>query len=186
MTIDEIIKDSDERMHKTTDVIKSELSKIRTGRASSSMLDGISVEYYGTSTPLNQVANIGIPEPRLITITPWDRGQMQEIEKALLSSDLGITPNNDGNMIRLRIPELTEERRNDLVKVAKKYGEEGKVSIRNIRRDSNDAIKKMQKNSEISEDEASVHYDTIQDLTNKFTAEIDKIVKVKEEDLLKV
>ncbi|MCB0278728.1 MAG: ribosome recycling factor [Calditrichaeota bacterium] len=186
MTIDEIIKDSDQRMHKTVDVIKSELAKIRTGRASASMLDGITINYYGNQTPLNQVANINIPEPRLITISPWDRSQTPEIEKAILASDLGITPNNDGNMIRLKIPELTEERRNDLVKVAKKYGEEGKVSIRNIRRDSNDAIKKMQKNSDISEDEASVHHDTIQELTDKFTAEIDKIVKVKEDDLLKV
>lgn len=186
MSAEEIILNSESRMQKTIDSTKSELNKIRTGRASAQMLDGISVDYYGTATPINQMANIAVPEPRLVTITPWDRSQLGAIEKAILGSDLGITPSSDGSLIRLKVPELTEERRNDLAKLAKKYGEEGKIAIRNIRRDANDDIKKLQKESDISEDEEKIHLEEIQQLTDKHISIVDDIVKVKEAELLEI
>lgn len=186
MTIDEILLDSEDRMQKSIDSAKTEMSKVRTGRASASMLDGVSVDYYGTATPINQMANIAIPEPRLLTITPWDRSQLAIIEKAILSSDLGITPSNDGSLIRLKVPELTEERRNDLAKLVRKYGEDGKIAIRNIRRDANEHVKKLQKDSEISEDEEKIHLEEIQNLTNQFITKVDELVKAKESDLLEI
>jgi ribosome recycling factor len=186
MSVDEIILNTEDRMQKSVEAASAEMSKIRTGRASANMLEGISVDYYGTATPINQMANISVPEPRLVTITPWDRSQIGLIEKAILASDLGITPSSDGSLIRLKVPELTEERRNDLAKVVRKYGEDGKIAVRNVRRDANEQIKKLQKDSEISEDEEKIYHDEIQQLTDKYTVRVEEIVKAKEKDLLEI
>ena len=186
MSVEQIASDSEVKMQKTVDSVVQDLAKIRTGRASAAMLEGITVDYYGTATPINQMANISIPEPKVIAISPWDRSTAAEIEKAILASDLGITPSNDGNLIRLKVPELTEERRNDMVKLAKKQGEDGKIAVRNIRRDANESLKKLQKNSEISEDELKIHTEEIQNLTDTFVKKIDSIVKVKEDELLTI
>lgn len=186
MTIDELLLDTEDRMTKSVESSKNEMAKIRTGRASANMLDSIMVDYYGTATPIKQMANIAIPEPREVTISPWDRSQLGIIEKAILASDLGMTPSNDGSLIRLRVPELTEERRNDLVKVVHKYGEEGKIAIRNIRRDANDHIKKLQKDGDMSEDEEKIYLEEVQELTNKYTSQVDEVVKAKEKDLMEI
>lgn len=186
MTVDEIMLDTEDRMQKSVDSAQAEMAKVRTGRASATMLDGISVDYYGTPTPINQMANIAVPEPRMVTITPWDRSQLGLIEKAILSSDLGITPSSDGSLIRLKVPELTEERRAELAKVVRKYGEDGKIAIRNIRRDANEHVKKLQKDSEISEDEEKIHHEEIQKYTDSYTAKVDEITKAKEKDLLEI
>lgn len=175
-----------EKMEKTLVVLKHELSTLRAGRANPSLLDRIFVEYYGTNTPLNQLANIAAPEPRILTISPWDTKSIPIIEKAILKSDLGINPSNDGKMIRLIIPQLTEERRKDLVKVIKRLGEESKVAVRNIRRDANDQIKKLKKDGEMSEDELKKFEADIQKITDKFIKEVDKAVEVKEKEIMEV
>ena len=174
------------RMDRTIDVFKQNLSEVRAGRANPAILNRVSVEYYGTPTPINQVAGISVPEARLIVIQPWDASILKEIEKAILASDIGINPNNDGKVIRLNFPELTEERRKELVKDIKKMAEESKVAIRAIRRDAIDKAKAMQKNSEITEDDLRGAEDTAQKLTDKKIEEIDKVLADKEKEILTV
>ena len=174
------------RMEKTIEVFKQNLSEVRAGRANPAILNKVSVEYYGTPTPINQVAGISVPEARLIVIQPWDASILKDIEKAILASDIGINPNNDGKVIRLNFPELTEEIRKDLVKDIKKMAEESKVAIRAIRRDGIDKAKAMQKNSEITEDDLRGAEDSIQKLTDKKIEEIDKILADKEKEILTV
>lgn len=181
-----IIKDMEERMAKAIATLKKDLASLRAGRANPAMLDKIVVDYYGTPTPISQLANISVPEPRLLTIQPWDKSSLKEIDRAIQQSDLGLTPSNDGVIIRIAVPPLTEERRKELVKVANKSGEEAKVAIRNIRRDANDEIKKLEKAGTISEDESRRHQETIQKTTDKYIADVDKTVKEKEKDILEV
>lgn len=181
-----IKSDAKERMEKAIGSLKKELSTIRAGRANPSLLDKIVVEYYGAHTPLNQLANITTPDPRTLIIQPWDKSVASEIEKAILKSELGLTPNNDGVVIRINIPSLTEERRKELVKLVKKTGEESKVAIRNIRRDGNEELKKIEKSGEISEDESRRTQDEIQKLTDKYIDEVDKLVSHKEEEIMEV
>ena len=174
-----------DKMVKATDHLAFDFSTIRAGRANPHVLDKIRVDYYGTPTPIQQVGNVTVPEPRMIQIAPWEKSLIKEIEKAIMTSDVGITPSNDGSVIRLVFPELTEERRKDLVKEVKKKGEEGKVAIRNIRRDGNDAFKKLAK-TEVSEDEIKQLEDELQKLTDKFVKEIDKLVEEKSKEILTV
>lgn len=182
--IESTIEETKERMGKTIEALKTELSRVRTGRASLSLLDGIRVDYYGTQTPLNQMASLSVPESRLITIQPWDTTVIKDIEKAILKSDLGLTPSNDGKLIRIAIPPLTEERRKELVKVVYKIGEEHKVAIRNIRRDSNELLKMAKKDGEISEDDAFKGQDRVQETTDEFVKSIDELTKEKEKEIL--
>lgn len=182
----QILKDMQAKADKTLHALREELKTVRAGRANPSILDNIMVEYYGTSTPLKQVATISAPEARLLTIQPWDKSIMKEIEKQIQASNLGITPSNDGNIIRLPFPQLTEDRRKELTKVVKEYGEKSKVTIRSIRRDFVDDSKKMENNSEISEDELHVLLEDIQSLTDKLTKEIDDIVTDKETELMEI
>ncbi len=183
---EDIYADSEEKMDKAIAAFQRELSTLRAGRASPSLLDRIEVDYYGVSTPLNQLAGVSAPEPRLLVVQPWDKQAMPEIEKAIMKSDLGLTPSNDGNVIRLTIPELTEERRKELVKYVRKKAEESRVSVRNIRREANDEIKKLEKESEISEDESRRSQDSIQELTNQKIEEIDKLLAAKEKEMMEV
>ena len=176
----------EEKMNKTISVLQENFSEVRAGRANPAILNKISVEYYGTPTPINQVAGISVPEARLIMIQPWDTSILKEIEKAILASDIGINPNNDGKVIRLAFPELTEERRKELVKEIKKMAEESKVAIRAIRRDAIDKAKAMQKNSEITEDDLRGAEDSVQKLTDKKIEEIDKILADKEKEILTI
>ena len=176
----------EEKMEKSLESLKSEFASIRAGRANPHLLDKLKVDYYGTPTPFQQVANISVPEPRMIQIQPWESSLIKEIEKAIMQSDLGITPNNDGKVVRLVFPELTEERRKELAKDIKKKGENGKVAIRNIRRDANDSFKKQQKSNEISEDELKHLEDKIQKLTDKYIALIDKAIEEKSKEITTV
>lgn len=182
----EILQVYDEKMNKTLKALENDFMTIRAGRANPHVLDKIRVDYYGTPTPLQQVGNVTIPEARMIVIQPWEKGLLKAIEKAILTSDLGLNPTNDGTMIRLVFPELTEDRRKELVKDVKKKGENAKVAIRNIRRDANDAFKKQLKAEEISEDEQADAEDKIQKLTDKMIAQIDKAIEEKSKDLLTV
>lgn len=182
----QVIQDAKDRMNKSIAQLKKELTTLRAGRATPALLDKIQVEYYGAPTPINQLANINTPEPRLLTIQPWDKTSLGDIEKAILKSDLGLTPTNDGTMIRLAIPILTEERRAELVKTVKKYGEEAKVAIRNVRRDANDDIKKIEKAGTISEDESRRHQETIQKLTDENIVSIEKVVSEKEKEIMEI
>ncbi len=175
-----------EKMGKTISVLKSELSSLRAGRANAQVLDRIMVDYYGTPTPINQMGNIAAPEPRLLVITPYDPSALKEIEKALLKSDLGINPGNDGKMIRLIFPELTEERRKELVKVVRKKGEEAKVAIRSIRRDANETIKKNKKDGEITEDDQKKMEEDAQKATDSFVKDVEKIIVDKEKEIMEV
>ena len=184
--IETIKRDATERMEKAITSLKKELTSIRAGRANPAILDKIQVEYYGAVTPLSQLANINTPDPRTLMIQPWDKSVVNEIEKAIQKSDLGITPSNDGTTIRINIPPLTEERRKELVKLVKKIGEESKVAIRNVRRDANDEMKKLEKAGDISEDESRRTHDEVQKLTDKYIDEIDKVVANKERDILEV
>ena len=180
------IKNYDEKMLKTIEVVKANFASVRAGRANAGVLDRISVEYYGTPTPLNQVAAISSPDPRTLVIQPWDNSLLKAIEKAIQTSDLGITPQNDGRVLRLAFPQLTEERRKELTKQVKKYGEEGKVAVRNIRRDAMDEIKKKTKKSEITEDDQKNLEKELQDLTDKRCKEIDELTAKKEKELMAV
>lgn len=182
----EIKKEANERMDKSIESLKKDFGSIRTGRASLSLLDGIKIDYYGTPTQLAQVATLGIPEPRQITIQPWEPKLIPEIEKAILKSDLGLTPGNDGKTIRLNIPTLTEERRKQLVKVVKKHAEEAKVAIRNIRRDVNDRIKKSEKEEHLSEDDVKRLQEEIQKLTDQHVAKVDEVLHHKEKEIMEV
>lgn len=182
----EKIKLYEDKMEKSYEVLLDEYASIRAGRANPHVLDKLRVDYYGTPTPLQQVANISVPEPRMILIQPWERKLIKDIEKAILTSDLGINPNNDGSSIRLVFPELTEERRKELAKDVKKKGENTKVAVRNIRRDANDVIKKMEKSGDISEDELAEGEDKIQKMTDKMIERIDKAVEAKTKEIMTV
>jgi ribosome recycling factor len=183
--IETIKKNAEERMEKAVAALKRELAAIRAGRASAGLLDRIQVEYYGVMTPLNQLAGITVPDARTIQVQPWDQSALADIEKAIMKSDLGLTPTNDGRVIRISVPMLTEERRAELVKLARKFGEEARVAIRNVRRDANDECKKLEK-TEISEDESRRAQDDIQKLTDKYIAEVDKMIAAKEKDIMEV
>jgi len=182
--IEETLQETKERMGKTITALESELKRVRTGRASLSLLDGIRVDYYGTQTPLNQMASLSVPESRLIVIQPWDVSGIKEIEKAILKSDLGLTPSSDGKLIRISIPPLTEERRKELVKVVSKMCEEHKIAARNIRRDANELLKGFKKDGDISEDDAFKAQDSVQKITDDFINRIDEIYKEKEKEIL--
>ncbi|MCF7821461.1 MAG: ribosome recycling factor [Mariprofundaceae bacterium] len=171
------------RMQKSITALKTELATIRTGRANASVLDHVFVPYYGSDVPLNQVANLAVPEPRVITISPWEKTMLGEIEKAILASDLGLNPSNDGEIIRIMFPELTEDRRKELVKQVKQVGERAKVSIRNIRRDANDEVKK---DDSLPEDESKSSQEKIQKITDQFITEVDQVVEHKEKEILTV
>lgn len=179
-------KEAEDKMHKTISVYKEELQSIRAGRANPGILDRITVDYYGTISPLKQISSVNAPEPRLLVIQPWDAKLIPLIEKEILKSDLGLNPSNDGKVIRLVIPQLTEERRKDLTKVVKKNGEAAKVAIRNTRRDIIEKIKKLEKNKEISEDERKLAEDGMQKITDKFILEVDEVTKKKEEELMEI
>ena len=176
----------DAKMMKTIEVVKNDFGSVRAGRANAAVLDRIMVEYYGTQTPINQVASISSPDPRSLMIQPWDGSVLREIEKAIQTSDLGINPQNDGKVIRLLFPQLTEERRKELTKQVKKYAENGKVAIRNVRREAMDKFKAMKKNSEITEDEQKEYEKELQDLTDKRCKEIDALAAAKETELMAV
>lgn len=180
-----IKKNAEERMEKAIGALKRDLATLRAGKANPALLDRVQAEYYGALTPLNQLANINTPDSRTLLIQPWDKSALAAIEKAILKSDLGLTPSNDGATIRISIPPLTEERRAELVKMSKKFGEEAKVAIRNIRRDANDDVKKLEK-TDISEDESRRHQDDIQKTTDKFIGEVDKILSAKEKEIMEV
>lgn len=173
-------------MVKALESFKRDLAKVRTGRASLSLLDDIRVDYYGTPTPLNQVGGLAVPEPRLITIQPWEKSLIGEIEKAILKSDLGLNPSSDGQVIRLNFPPLTEERRKEMVKLVKRMGEDAKVAVRNARRDGNDTLKKLEKDKEITEDDLKRGEKEIQDLTDDYVSRVDKVVADKEKDLMEI
>ena len=183
--MDARVKTYEEKMQKAYDFLLADYQTIRAGRANPHVLDKLKVDYYGTPTPIQQVGNITVPEARMIQIAPWEKSLIREIEKAIMASDIGITPNNDGTVIRLVFPELTEERRKDLVKDVKKKGEEAKVAIRNIRRDANDAFKKLAK-TEISEDEIKDLEDSVQKLTDKYIKDVDKAVEDKSKEIMTV
>ncbi|RJP80941.1 MAG: ribosome recycling factor [Candidatus Zixiibacteriota bacterium] len=182
----EILNDAETRMKKSVEAFRHELVKIRTGKASTALLDGIRVDYYGTQVPLNQVASLSTPEPRLIIIQPWDKGMIGKIEKEILKSDLGLNPVNDGTFIRLAVPMLTEERRKDLVKLVRKYAEESRVAIRNIRRDTNEHLKREEKDSNISEDDLKKLQTRTQELTDKYIKNIDEVLDKKEKEIMEV
>jgi ribosome recycling factor len=184
--IEPLLKETRTRMEKSLAGTQSELGKVRTGRASLTLLDTVRVNYYGNPSPLKQVANCAIPEPRLITIQPWDRSLLGEIEKAIMKADIGITPNNNGFMIRLPIPPLTEERRKELVKLSHQLGEEGRVSIRNLRRDALESLKKLEKDKKISQDEERNGGTDVQELTDEFVRKIDEVIKVKEVEIMEI
>lgn len=186
MEIKEIISREEARMDKTIESLKHEFANVRTGRAHTSLLDSVMVDYYGAPTPVNQVANVSAPDPRMILIVPWDKTMIGAIEKAILTSDLGLNPNNDGDSIRLAIPQLTEDRRKELVKVVSKKAEDAKVAIRNIRRDANDAIKKEEKAKTITEDVSKDGQDQVQKLTDKKIKLIDELRDTKEKDVMSV
>lgn len=175
-----------QRMEAAVEHLKRDLGGLRTGRASLALLDGIKVDYYGTPTPLKQVATLGIPESRLITVQPWEPPLIKEIEKALLASDLGLTPSNDGKIIRVPLPPLSEERRKELIKICKKHGEETKVHIRAVRRDGNEELKRLQKESKITEDDLRKAEAEIQKLTDQYVHQVDQILKKKEDEILEV
>jgi ribosome recycling factor len=186
MVVNARIAEAESNMKKTVELVKKEFASLRAGRATPALLDKIMVSYYGTPTPINQLATISVPEPRLLVIQPWDKSVLPEIERAILKSDLGITPASDGTVIRLAIPQLTQERRAELVKVVRKKAEEGRVAIRNIRREINDKVKQLQKNGEISEDELRRAQDEIQKLTDKYIKEIDQLLNSKEQEIMQI
>jgi ribosome recycling factor len=186
MEAKELQKDARYRMNKTVETFSNELTKIRTGRATPALLDSVKVDYYGQKVPLNQAATVSVPEPRLIVVQPWEKKMLPDIEKEILKADLGLNPNNDGTFIRIPIPQLSEERRKDLVKLVHKFAEESKIAIRNIRRDVNDHLKKLEKNHEISEDELSVELEEAQKLTDDHIKQIDEIMENKEKEVMEV
>ena len=179
-------KSLDDKMEKSISVYSEKLSEVRAGRANPAILNKVKIDYYGTPTPINQVAGVSVPEARLIVIQPWDASVLKDIEKAILASDIGINPNNDGKVIRLSFPELTEERRKEIVKDIRKMAEEAKVAVRSIRRDAIDEAKKAQKDSEISEDELKSAEDNIQQLTDKYVAKVDEILGAKEKEVMSI
>ncbi|MFZ5898263.1 MAG: ribosome recycling factor [Bacillota bacterium] len=182
----ELIQATEGNMQKTVEILKKDFASLRAGRATPALLDKITVDYYGTPTPINQLASVSVPEPRLLVIQPWDKSAIGAIERAILKSDLGITPANDGNVIRLTVPQLTQERRQELVKVIKKRAEEGRVAIRNLRRDVLEQLKAKQKNGEISEDDLKRSQDEVQKLTDKYIKEVDSLLAAKEKEIMEV
>lgn len=186
MVIKELLKEAEEKMKGVIAATKREFATIRTGRANAAILERVMVNYYGTPTPLTQMANVSVPEPRMITIQTWDRSALKDVEKAILQSDLGLTPSNDGQIIRLVIPPLTEERRKELVRLVRKEGEEKRVAVRNIRRDANEQVKSFEKDGKIPEDEAKRNEKQIQDLTDRYIKEIDQLLEVKEREIMEV
>jgi ribosome recycling factor len=180
----DVLKDMESRMTAALDALSREFASVRTGRASASLLDGIRVDYYGTMTPIPQMASVAVPDARTITIQPWEAGQLKEIEKAIIKSDLGITPNNDGKMLRLSMPTLTEERRKQLAKSVGKVAEEGRVAMRNVRREANDRLKALARDKKLSEDEERRGHDAIQKTTDKYIAKVDDLLKKKEQEIL--
>jgi ribosome recycling factor len=184
--LNDVYADSRDRMKKVIENLEREFKRVRTGRASVALLDGIRVDYYGTPTPLNQIATLTVPEPRSITIQPWDATVIGDVEKAILKSELGLTPMNDGKMVRINIPPLTEERRRDLVKVIRKMAEESKVALRNIRRDSNEMLKDLKKDKAISEDEQFRGQDEVQKITDEFIKQAEAVYAGKEKEILEV
>lgn len=182
----QVKKQLEEKMSRTIEALKTEFTTIRAGRANAQMLDKIRVDYYGTPTPINQVGAISVPEPRTLMINPWDKTAMPEIEKAIRNSDLGLNPTNDGQVIRISVPALTEERRKELAKQASKVAEEFKVRLRNERRDANDKLKKMEKEGEITEDDLKKSQDEVQKVTDKFIKEVESLLKAKEQDIMAV
>jgi len=181
-----MFKELEERMSKTISALKHELATIRTGRANAALLDQIRVPYYGSDVPVSQVGSISVPEPRILLITPWEKNVLKDLEKALLASDLGLNPSNDGEVIRLILPELTEDRRKEFVKQARSMSEKSKVSIRNLRRDANEDVKKQVKDEGLSEDESKRLQDAIQKITDRFVVEVDTVIDKKEKDILTV
>ena len=184
--IEETLKDAGQRMGKAIDAMRRDLSTVRTGRANPSLVESLRVDYYGTPTPLQQLASVGVPEARLLTIQPYDKGSLEAIEKAIQKSDLGLNPNNDGAIIRLVIPQLTEDRRKELVRVVHKKVEDGRVSIRNVRRDAHEMLRDLRKEKEISDDHEHDAQEDLQKITDKFVGQADEIGKEKEEELLEV
>ncbi|WP_332690271.1 ribosome recycling factor [Halalkalibacter lacteus] len=182
----EVKKDAEQRMAKAIEALNRELAKLRAGRANPALLDRVTVEYYGAETPLNQLATISVPEARLLLIQPFDKSSIANIERAIQMADLGLTPSNDGTVIRIQIPPLTEERRKDLVKLVKKSAEEAKVAVRNVRRDANDDLKKSQKDGEMTEDELRRSTDEVQKLTDKIIAQVDDVAEKKEKEIMEV
>lgn len=181
-----VLKQAEERMNKSLEAFGRELSSVRAGRANPSILDRVQVEYYGMMTPLNQLATISVPEGRLLVVQPFDKSSLQDIEKAIQKADLGLSPSNDGNIIRISIPALTEERRKELIKVVGRYAEDAKVAVRNVRRDANDELKKLEKDGELTEDELRRGQDDVQKLTDDYIKKIDERVKAKEDDIKEV
>lgn len=186
MMVDDVFNDTEHKMERSLAALRKDLSRIRTGRASLALLEGITVDYYGTPTPLHQVATLAVPESRLITIQPWDKAQLGLIEKSIQRSDLGLTPINDGKIIRLAIPPLTAERRKDLVKQVKKIGEEAKIALRNVRREGNDALREREKAKQISEDDWRRSQEQMQKLTDRYISQVDDILSAKEHEILEV
>nr|WP_195258043.1 ribosome recycling factor [Bacillus paralicheniformis] len=182
----QVMNETKERMEKAIGAYQRELATVRAGRANPSLLDKVTVEYYGAQTPLNQIASITVPEARMLLITPYDKTALGDIDKAIQKADLGITPSNDGNIIRITIPPLTEERRKELAKLVKKYSEDAKVAVRNIRRDANDDLKKLEKNGEMTEDELRSSTEDVQKLTDEYVSKIDEITKDKEKEIMEV
>ena len=184
--MDELINELDRKMANAIEVLKKEFQKVRTGRANPAILDNVMVDYYGTPTPINQVGNVSVPDPQMIMVSPWEKKMLGDIEKAIQKADLGLTPQNDGNIIRLPIPPLTEERRKDLVKQIKKIGENAKIPIRNVRREGNDRLKKMEKDKEISQDDQKQLMEKVQKLTDDHVATVDSLMVDKEKELMEV
>ena len=180
----ELIRETRSKMEKSLESNAKELSSIRTGRATISLLDGINIDYYGAKSPISQVASVSIPEARLMVIQPWDKSIIKDIEKAILTADLGLNVNSDGNVIRITVPELTEERRKELVRHAKKIAEEGKIAVRNIRREANDALKKLEKSGKLPEDNSRREQSEVQEITDENVEKIDEMVKAKEKEIM--
>ncbi|HMV26764.1 MAG TPA: ribosome recycling factor [bacterium] len=178
--------ETEEKMKKSLETVRNELAKIRSGRATTTLLDGVKVDYYGTPTPLNQVGNVSAPEARLLTVQPWEKGMVPAIEKAIREANLGLNPQNDGALIRIPIPPLNEERRKELVKLGKKYAEEGKVAVRNVRRDANEHFKKAEKDHKISEDDSKDAQDKVQKMTDNYIKKIDEMLVIKEKEIMEV
>lgn len=184
MSLEKIKADAKDRMHKSVEHVNDELTRVRTGRATPALLDSVKIDYYGSMTPLKQVASVSAPEPRLLVVQPFEKRLIADVERAIMQGDLGLNPNNDGNVVRVPIPELSDERRQDLLRLVKKYCEEGRISIRNVRRDANEEVKKMEKDHEISEDNSRDAHDEIQKLTDKYIKQIDDMLGHKEHELL--
>jgi ribosome recycling factor len=184
--MEQIIKDADNRMNKSLDALRNELSKVRTGKATTALLDGIKVDYYGTMTPLGQIGNVSVLDAHTLSITPWDKTMVQPIDRAILEANLGFNPISDGTNLKIPVPPLTEERRKDFVKIIKKFGEETKIAIRNVRRDSNDHLKREEKEKKISEDQLKEGEDRIQKFTDDHIKMVDEILKHKEKEIMEV